>query len=90
MSLAPAVMRFSYAGGLRSEAIGPYERLIHDALLGDRMLFTRADGLERTWELVEKVLADPPPLHAYAQGSWGPTAADDLIAPREWHLPHRE
>ena len=89
MALEPAVMTFSFARPITSESIGPYERLIYDALLGDRTLFTRADGLERTWELVEKVLGDPPPLHAYEPGSWGPAAQDELIAPRRWHLPHR-
>ena len=90
MSLAPAVMQFAYTGSFGSEAIGPYERLIYDAFLGDRTLFTRADGIERTWELVSDVLTQPPPMHRYEPGSWGPPAADDLIAPRRWHLPYRE
>ncbi|MDP9405647.1 MAG: glucose-6-phosphate dehydrogenase [Actinomycetota bacterium] len=89
LTLAPASMTFTYDGSFGSEAIGPYERLLHDALLGDRTLFTRADGIARTWELVADVLADPPPLHSYPQGSWGPEAAEALIAPRRWHLPHR-
>jgi len=78
-------MRFTY-GETGSQLIGPYERLIHDALLGDRTLFTRTDGIARTWELVAPILdmGDP---HPYAQGSWGPEAANDLIAPRRWHLP---
>jgi glucose-6-phosphate 1-dehydrogenase len=78
-------MRFTY-GETGSQLIGPYERLIHDALLGDRTLFTRTDGIARTWELVEPILdlGDP---HRYPQGSWGPEAANDLIAPRRWHMP---
>lgn len=87
ISLAPASMNFRYGASFGSEAIGPYERLIHDALLGDRMLFTRADGLARTWDLVADVLADPPPLRPYEQGSWGPKGTEALIAPRGWHLP---
>ncbi|MGH8904747.1 MAG: glucose-6-phosphate dehydrogenase, partial [Egibacteraceae bacterium] len=85
--LGPARMTFSYESSFGSEAIGPYERLLHDALMGDRTLFTRADGIARTWELVADVLSNPPPLHPYSQGSWGPQAALDLIAPRRWHLP---
>ncbi|MGH8902941.1 MAG: glucose-6-phosphate dehydrogenase [Egibacteraceae bacterium] len=85
--LGPARMTFSYESSFGSEAIGPYERLLHDALMGDRTLFTRADGIARTWELVADVLSDPPALHPYAQGSWGPRAALDLIAPCRWHLP---
>jgi glucose-6-phosphate 1-dehydrogenase len=85
--LGPARMAFSYEGSFGSEMIGPYERLLHDSLMGDRTLFTRADGIARTWELVADLLKNPPPLHRYAQGSWGPEAAARLIAPRHWHLP---
>lgn len=85
--LGPARMTFSYESSFGSEMIGPYERLLHDALMGDRTLFTRADGIARTWELVADVLEHAPPLHSYPQGSWGPGAANDLIAPRDWHLP---
>jgi glucose-6-phosphate 1-dehydrogenase len=78
-------MTFTYEGSFGSELIEAYERLIHDALLGDRTLFTRGDGIGRVWELVSKVLADPPPVHVYEPGSWGPKEADELIAPRSWH-----
>jgi glucose-6-phosphate 1-dehydrogenase len=87
IELAPARMEFRYDGHFGSELIEAYERLIHDALLGDRTLFTRADGIERTWEVVTPVLKNPTPLHAYEQGSWGPRAADGLIAPHHWHWP---
>ncbi len=87
IELGAARMTFHYEGSFGSEFIGPYERLLHDALLGDRTLFTRADGIGRTWELVADVLAHPPALLPYPQGSWGPEAAEELIAPRSWHLP---
>jgi glucose-6-phosphate 1-dehydrogenase len=87
--LGPARMDFRYRESFPSRLIEAYERLIHDALIGDPTLFTRPDGIERTWEVVENVLADPPKLHAYSEGSWGPEAAEDLIAPRSWHLPER-
>ncbi len=89
VELSPASMEFRYSGSFGSDLIGPYERLLHDALLGDRTLFTRADGIARTWELVRPVLDRPPALHGYPPGSWGPQAAWDLIAPRRWHLPDR-
>jgi glucose-6-phosphate 1-dehydrogenase len=82
-----AKMTFRYEGSFGSELIEAYERLIHDALIGDRTLFTRADGIERTWELVQPILDNPPEIHAYAPGSWGPEDAAGLIAPRRWHLP---
>jgi glucose-6-phosphate 1-dehydrogenase len=85
IKLGRANMRFTYERS-GSELIGPYERLVHDALMGDRTLFTRTDGIARTWELVGPILDLPDP-HPYAQGSWGPEAATDLIAPNLWHLP---
>jgi glucose-6-phosphate 1-dehydrogenase len=63
-----------------------YERLIHDALIGDHTLFTRSDGIERLWEVVTPVLEQPAPVEAYAAGSWGPATVDELIAPRAWEL----
>jgi glucose-6-phosphate 1-dehydrogenase len=89
IKLDEAHMSFRYEGSFGSELIGPYEQLLHDALLGDRTLFTRADGIERTWEIVQPVLDNRPPVHPYAQGSWGPEEAANLIAPRRWHLPHK-
>jgi glucose-6-phosphate 1-dehydrogenase len=73
--------------GEHSDGLEAYERLIHDAMIGDKTLFTRADGIERLWEVVAPVLEAPPPVHPYRQGSWGPQEAGELIAPRSWHLP---
>jgi glucose-6-phosphate 1-dehydrogenase len=87
IELDRAKMSFRYEGSFGSELIEAYERLIHDALIGDRTLFTRADGIERTWELIQPVLDNPPEVHPYDPGSWGPQAADELIAPRRWHSP---
>ncbi len=89
IELGPAKMIFKYEGSFGSEMIGAYERLLHDALIGDRTLFTRGDGIERAWELVDDVLSDPPPLTHYRPGTWGPAAGDELIAPREWHSSSR-
>jgi len=87
IELGLAHMTFRYEGSFGSELIEAYERLIHDALIGDRTLFTRGDGIERTWQVVGDVIAKPPPLNRYAPGSWGPKEADELIAPRRWHFP---
>jgi glucose-6-phosphate 1-dehydrogenase len=62
------------------EAPDPYERLLHDALIGNGMLFPRQDVIEETWRIVEPLLADPPPVQPYAPGSWGPDGCDDLVA----------
>jgi glucose-6-phosphate 1-dehydrogenase len=56
-------------------------------MLGDQTLFTRADGVERLWEVAAPVLDAPPPLESYEPGSWGPEAAERLLDPVRWHLP---
>jgi len=62
------------------EAPEPYERLLSDALRGDPSHFTREDGVEETWRIVEPLLDAPPPVETYRRGSWGPAAADKLLA----------
>jgi glucose-6-phosphate 1-dehydrogenase len=89
MELGEAQMDFSYASAFGGDeyALEPYERLIHDVMIGDRTLFTTSEGIERLWEVSAPVLESPPPVMPYKPGSWGPEATDGLIAPRRWHLP---
>ncbi|MGV1047517.1 MAG: glucose-6-phosphate dehydrogenase [Solirubrobacterales bacterium] len=89
IQLGEAHMRFSYADtfGGPDNALDPYERLIHDVMVGDRMLFTSSDAIERLWEISQPLLDDPPPAQTYEPGSWGPEDSRRLIAPRRWHLP---
>jgi glucose-6-phosphate 1-dehydrogenase len=82
----PVQMDFAYDAAFTVQPAEAYERLLHDALVRDQTLFARADMVERAWEVVQPVLDDMPPLHFYRPGTWGPGAADDLIAPRLWHL----
>jgi glucose-6-phosphate 1-dehydrogenase len=50
--------------------------------------FTRQDSVEQTWRIFEPLLKDPPPVHPYAQGTWGPPEADKLVAHYGgWHGP---
>jgi glucose-6-phosphate 1-dehydrogenase len=73
--------------GRAQDVMEAYERLILDAMRGDRTLYTAAEGIERLWEVSAPVLDDPAPLRAYDPGSWGPNAIHQLIAPRAWRLP---
>ena len=73
--------------GLAGEVLEAYERLILDAMRGDRTLFTTADGIERLWEVSEPLLDAPPQVRLYEQGSWGPKSIHQLIAPNAWRLP---
>ena len=63
-----------------SEDLKPYERLLHDALAGEQMLFARQDEVESAWRVVDPILDDACPVHPYDKGTYGPAAADDLVA----------
>ena len=83
LSMQFSVDETAWAGSV----LEAYERLILDAVKGDHTLFTTADGVERLWEISEKLVSDPPPVRPYAPGSWGPNQIHQLIAPRSWRLP---
>lgn len=69
------------------DVLEAYERLILDAMRGDHTLFTTSKGIERLWDVSAPLLESPPPVMRYAQGSWGPNAIHQLIAPNAWRLP---
>ncbi len=73
--------------GLGGDVLEAYERLILDAMRGDRTLFTDSHGIERLWEVAAPLIEAPPPVRPYAQGSWGPNAIHQLVAPSAWRLP---
>jgi glucose-6-phosphate 1-dehydrogenase len=68
---------FATQGG---EGATPYEVLLQAALVGNSVRFTRQDGVEEQWRIMQPLLDSPPPVHPYAPGSWGPEAADELLA----------
>jgi glucose-6-phosphate 1-dehydrogenase len=73
--------------GLLGDVLEAYERLILDAMRGDRTLFTTAEGIERLWDVSTHLLEAPPPVRLYPPGSWGPKSIHQLIAPHAWRLP---
>jgi glucose-6-phosphate 1-dehydrogenase len=78
-------MEFAEEGG---EGPTPYEVLLNAAMLGLSTRFTRQDGVEEQWRIMQPLLDAPPPVHPYPQGSWGPEAADQLVAGHaRWHEP---
>ncbi len=75
-----------------SRHVGPnemeaYERVLTDAIAGDRTLFAREDYVEEAWRIVDPVLKADTPVHAYAPGTWGPDQAAQVAPPEGWRDP---
>jgi glucose-6-phosphate 1-dehydrogenase len=89
MALDKLSLQFAlHETGYEADVLEAYERLIHDAMTGDRTLFTAAEGIERLWEISMPLLESPPPIHLYWQNSYGPEVPmNQLIAPHRWRLP---
>ncbi|HKG56986.1 MAG TPA: glucose-6-phosphate dehydrogenase, partial [Candidatus Limnocylindrales bacterium] len=78
-------MDFAYGSAFAVDSPDAYETLILDALLGDASLFTRADEVEEAWGIVDPIIdswadGDAPDFPNYDAGTWGPEAADELLA----------
>jgi len=92
MTIRTVHMDFLYGGAFRTGLPEAYERLILDAMLGDATLFTRIDEVEEQWALVDAIVAawarDRPAFPNYSAGTWGPTAADELMERdgRAWRM----
>ena len=81
--LRSVAMDFRYRGAFAAEPPDAYERLLHDALVGDATLFIRNDEVEQAWRIVapiQQAWADESVILArYAAGSWGPNEAAELL-----------
>ncbi len=78
-------MDFTYGSAFQVDSPDAYETLILDALLGDASLFTRADEVEEAWSIVDPIVEawaemPAPGFPNYEAGTWGPEAAEDLLA----------
>ncbi len=86
LPLRPVDMEFHYDDAFRGHEIPEaYQRLLQDALEGDARLFIRNDHIEEAWSIVDPLLEgwespNAPALQYYWPGSWGPDAADALLA----------
>jgi glucose-6-phosphate 1-dehydrogenase len=98
--LGSLTLHFDYRSIFGGDPPEAYERLLHDCMLGDQMLFVRTDGVEASWSLVTGVLeswdrgaeCERCVLDSYAAGSWGPGTADALLEVdgRQWRTPLAE
>jgi glucose-6-phosphate 1-dehydrogenase len=78
-------MEFREEGG---EGPTPYEVLLHAAMLGRMMRFTRQDAVEEAWRVMQPLLDSPTPVLPYAPGSWGPEEGNELVSGHgRWHGP---
>jgi glucose-6-phosphate 1-dehydrogenase len=89
MILKPVEMRFSYQDSFAVSSPDAYETLLLDVMKMDPTLFMRADQVEAAWQALMPVLTDwakssPRNFPNYAAGTWGPRAADELLA-RDGH-----
>ena len=88
-----ATMEFSFGATFPEESPEAYERLLLEALVGDTTLFIRSDEVEQCWRIVDPIIQwwanDDTAIPLYEAGSWGPAAADELLARdgRCWHVP---
>ncbi len=83
--IEPVKMDFHYGTSFGKPSPEAYERLLLDAMIGDATLFARSDEVEEAWAFIDPIeeawhAKDAPELFFYPAGSWGPEAADNLLA----------
>lgn len=84
MRVRPVEMDFTYDSSFGVASPEAYERLLLDVMKGDATLFTRNDEIEESWDLLAPIFKEwegpnTPPVYEYEAGTWGPSAADELI-----------
>jgi glucose-6-phosphate 1-dehydrogenase len=83
LQLQPVNMRFGYGDAFAASRYTGYEVMIYSCSHGDATLFSRGDLVEAAWRVAQPLMdswkAKPADFPNYARGSWGPTAASDLI-----------
>jgi glucose-6-phosphate 1-dehydrogenase len=81
--MVPAGLKLDYKGLTKAPLPDAYENVLSEVLAGGHSAFPGAEEIELQWEIVDPLLraweseGHPEP---YARGSWGPQAADDLVA----------
>ncbi len=78
-------MDFHYGTSFGKASPEAYERLLLDAMSGDATLFARRDEVEQAWDFIDRIESawrepEAPQLYEYPAGTWGPEAADELLA----------
>lgn len=83
LNIKSVALDFLYKSAFHQDPPEAYERLIHDAMMGDQTLFIRADETEAAWTVIDPIeqawSAGAAPPRPYEPGSWGPKEAQELI-----------
>ena len=80
MKIQPVKMTFCHECAFGPNTPQAYETLLHEAIAGDQSAFIRADEVEYSWKVIDKITKGRPHVHKYAKGSAGPKEADELMA----------
>jgi glucose-6-phosphate 1-dehydrogenase len=89
--IVPISMGFCQNCSVGEVSPDAYERLLHDVLRGDTTLFASWDEVELSWKFIDGIIESwndrIPDFPNYAAGTWGPAAADELLARdgRQWN-----
>ncbi len=83
MNLQNVKMDFRYGSSFGQPTPEAYERLLLDGLIGDASLFTRADEVDRAWQIISAIHQGwaelpVPEFPNYEAGTWGPAEANRL------------
>jgi len=81
--MVPAGMRLDYARLAKTVLPDAYENVLSEVLAGGHSAFPGAEEIELSWEIVDPLIRaweDDGHPESYLVGSWGPHAADDLVA----------
>lgn len=94
VEVRPVRMHFDYDSEFGAYTPEAYERLLLEAMAGDATLFIRRDEVETAWKIVDSIRetwAARPLCNSefYSAGTWGPAAADELVARagHHWRAP---
>jgi glucose-6-phosphate 1-dehydrogenase len=83
LNIKSVALEYLYKTAFHVEPPEAYERLIHDAMMGDQTLFIRGDEAEAAWHVIDPIESywarSKTAPQEYKPGSWGPQKAMDLI-----------
>ncbi len=88
MSLQTGLMQFCFKE-FKSKLMGPYEKIILDAIKGDQTYFNNAAEIRSQWKFIDALKADRSKLVNYADNSWGPIESEEMIKKdgKKWEEP---